>query len=63
MRKFAAILGIQYRELPDGAFNLSRVITLPDREGRVAAKASTLGEADPAFVKLVKKTKRVLRFV
>ena len=58
VRKLAAMLGIQYRELPSGEFNHSSVIILLDAEGRIAGRTTTLGEADPAFVKLVKKTKR-----
>ena len=57
VRKLAAILGIQYRELPSGEFNHSSLIILLDAEGRVVGKTSTLGEADPAFVKLVKNLK------
>ena len=57
VRKLAAILGIQYRELPSGEFNHSSVIILLDAEGRVVGKTTTLGEADPAFVKLVRKSK------
>ena len=56
VRKLAAMLGIQYRELPSGEFNHSSVIILLDAEGRIVGKTSKLGEADPAFVKLVKKT-------
>lgn len=57
VRKLAAMLGIQYRELPSGEFNHSSVITLLDAEGRVVGKTATLGEADPAFVKLAKSIK------
>ena len=57
VRKLAAMLGIQYRELPSGEFNHSSVIVLLDAEGRVVGKTSTLGEADPAFVKLVRNLK------
>ena len=57
VRKLAAMLGIQYRQLPSGEFNHSSAIILLDAEGRVVGKTSTLGEADPAFVKLVQKTK------
>ena len=57
VRKLAAMLGIQYRELPSGEFNHSSVIILLDAEGRVVGKTTTLGEADPAFVKLVRKSK------
>ena len=57
VRKLAAILGIQYRELPSGEFNHASVIILLDAEGRIVGKTSMIGEADPAFVKLVKKLK------
>ena len=57
VRKLAATLGIQYRELPSGEFNHASVIILLDAEGRIVGKTSTIGEADPAFVKLVKKLK------
>ena len=57
VRKLAAMLGIQYRELPSGEFNHSSVIILLDAEGRVIGKTSVLGEADPAFVKLVRNLK------
>ncbi len=57
VRKLAAMLGIQYRELPSGEFNHSSVIILLDAEGRVAGKTSMLGEADPAFVKLARQLK------
>ena len=57
VRKLAAMLGIQYRELPSGEFNHSSVIILLDAEGRVVGKTATLGEADPAFVRLVKNLK------
>ncbi len=58
VRKLSAALGIQYRELPSGEFNHSSVIILLDAEGRVAGKTSTLGEADPVFVKLVQNLKK-----
>ena len=57
VRKFAAMLGIQYRELPSGEFNHTSVIILLDAEGRIVGKTATLGEADPAFVKLAKSLK------
>ena len=57
VRKLAAALGIQYRELPSGEFNHSTVIILLDAEGRITGKTSMLGDADPAFVALAKKVK------
>ncbi len=55
-RKLAAALGIQYRELPNGDFNHTSVLVLLDAEGRIVGKTTTIGTADPAFVKLVKAT-------
>ena len=52
-RKIAALLGIQYRKLADGEFNHSTIVTLLDREGRIAAKTGKLGPADAALVKRV----------
>jgi protein SCO1/2 len=56
VRKFAAVLGIQYRQLPSGDFNHTTAMILIDREGRIAARTEKLGDTDPAFVKLVKAT-------
>jgi protein SCO1/2 len=53
-RKIAALLGIQYRKLSDGEFNHSTIVTLLDRDGRIAAKTGKLGPADPAFVKHIR---------
>ena len=54
VRKLAAVLGIQYRALPDGEFNHTTALILIDADGRIAARTAKLGDADPAFVKLVK---------
>lgn len=54
VRKLAAVLGIQYRALPDGEFNHTTALILIDAEGRIAGRTAKLGDADPAFVKLVK---------
>ena len=35
VRRMAAVLGIQYRQMPDGEFNHSSTILLLDREGRI----------------------------
>lgn len=50
VRQIAAVLGVQYRRLPSGAFNHSSVILLVDKDGRIAARTGKLGEVDPAFV-------------
>jgi protein SCO1/2 len=53
VRKLAATLGIQYRQLPNGDFNHSTPLILLDGDGRIAGKTAKLAEADPEFVKLV----------
>ena len=50
-RKFAALLGVQYRRLASGEFNHSSTIELLDGEGRIAARTGTLGAVDPALLK------------
>jgi protein SCO1/2 len=54
VRKLAAVLDIQYRALANGDFNHSTTLVLLDADGRVVARTSELGRADPAFVKAVK---------
>lgn len=53
-RKLAAVLGMQYRALPNGDFNHSSNLILLDANGRVAARTAQLGSVDPAFVKQIK---------
>ncbi len=56
LRKLAAVLDVQYRELDDGEFNHSSVITLLDPQGRVLARSSNLGgEPDAGFVETLRK--------
>lgn len=57
-RKLAAVLGIQYRVLPSGDFNHTTALILVDADGRILGRTSRLGNADPAFVKLVKASLR-----
>jgi protein SCO1/2 len=54
LRKLAAVLGVQYRALANGDFNHTSSLILVDSDGRIAGRTSRLGDADPAFVKLVK---------
>ena len=56
VRKLAAILGIQYRQVDDGEFNHSSVLILLDAEGRIAARSETMGKIDPEFVAAIKAT-------
>jgi protein SCO1/2 len=55
VRKLAAILGIQYRQLDDGDFNHTSVLILLDAEGRIVARSETMGKTDPAFVDAVRR--------
>lgn len=54
VRKLAAVLGIQYRQLASGDFNHTTALILLDGEGRIAGRTEKLGDTDTAFVKLVK---------
>jgi protein SCO1/2 len=56
VRKLAAVLGIQYRQLEDGEFNHSSALILLDAEGRIAARTERIGTTDPAFVDAIRKT-------
>jgi protein SCO1 len=53
-RKIAAALNIQYRRLSDGEYNHSTIISLLDREGRIAARTGKLGTVDTGLVKAVR---------
>lgn len=50
VRKLAAALGIQYRQLPDGGFNHATVITLLAPDGRVLARTSNPSAPEESFV-------------
>jgi protein SCO1/2 len=54
-RALAALLGVQYRKLPDGDFNHSSTLLLLDRDGRIVARTSIIGRTDPEFVAAVRK--------
>ncbi|HEX3122228.1 MAG TPA: SCO family protein [Rhodanobacteraceae bacterium] len=47
VRKLAAALGVQYREISPGEFNHSAVISVLDKQGRNLAHSSRIGELDP----------------
>jgi protein SCO1/2 len=51
VRRLAAALNIQYRQLPDGEFSHSTVITLLDAQGRIVRQTSSLLRLDPDFQK------------
>jgi protein SCO1/2 len=50
VRTLAALLNVQYRELPDGEFSHSTVIALLSPAGEIEARTSLLGAADEALV-------------
>lgn len=56
VRQLAALLGLQYRQLPDRDFNHSSELILLDRDGRIVARSSIIGRLDPDFVAAVRKT-------
>ena len=47
-RRIAALLGLHYRQLPDGSYDHSQVLALTDSQGRVVASTSKL-IGDPEF--------------
>ena len=53
VRRIAAVLGIQYRQLQNHEFSHSSVLVLLDADGRIAARTEKLGEADLDFVAAV----------
>src|SRR5690606_23075047 len=50
VRKIAALLRTQYRQLPDGNFNHSNLISLLSPEGEILLQSSVLGKVDQALV-------------
>lgn len=55
VRTLAALLNIQYRQLPSGEFNHSAVITLLSPKGEILATTSSLGHADPGLIAQLRK--------
>ena len=54
VRRLAAALNIQYRQLPDGEFSHSTIITLLDRQGRIQRQTSSLMRLDADFTTALK---------
>jgi protein SCO1 len=54
VRAIAAALGIRYRQLPDGSFSHSSLITLLDRDGVPVARTQELAAEDAGFVERLK---------
>ncbi|HEY8585627.1 MAG TPA: SCO family protein [Rhodanobacter sp.] len=53
VRQLSGLLGLQYRQLPDGEFNHSSELILLDADGRIAARTTVIGKLDPDFVTAV----------
>jgi protein SCO1/2 len=51
VRDIAALLDLQYRRLPSGEFNHSTVIALLSPGGKIEARSTQLGRADPELLK------------
>ena len=49
VRAIAAALGIRYRQLPDGSFSHSSLLTLLDADGVPTARSQVLAAEDPGF--------------
>jgi protein SCO1 len=50
VRDIAALLDVQYRQLPSGEFSHAAVITLLSPDGEIEARSMKLGTADPALL-------------
>ena len=50
VRTIAALLNVQYRQLPGGEFNHSTIITLLSPQGVIQTSSTKLGTPDPALV-------------
>lgn len=53
VRKIAAVLNIRYRQLDNGEFNHSTVISLLDQEGVIQARTSKLPGIDIDFLNMI----------
>lgn len=60
VRGIAGVLGVRYRELPDGEFNHSSALLLLDAEGRVITRTEQMGSRlDPEFMAQVRRSLQV----
>lgn len=51
VRRIAAALNIQYRQLPNGEFSHSTIISVLAPDGRILAQSAELGSADPEVLR------------
>lgn len=56
VRRLAAVLGIQYKQLENREFSHSSALVLLDAQGRIVARSSKLGEVDADFVAAIRRT-------
>jgi len=54
VRKIAAVLRVKYRQLPDGEFSHTSVLTLVDDEGLVRAQSAKIPGIDDAFFQAIR---------
>jgi len=55
VRRLAAVLGIQYKQIENRDFSHSSALVLLDADGRIVARSDRLGAADPEFVAAVER--------
>lgn len=55
VRRLAAVLGIQYKQIENKDFSHSSALVLLDADGRIVTRTDRLGAADPEFVAAVKR--------
>jgi protein SCO1/2 len=53
VRRIAAALNIQYRQLPDGQFSHATIISALDAQGKILAQSEELGHADPELLRAI----------
>lgn len=53
VRRIAAALNVQYRQLPDGQFSHSTIISVLDEHGKILEQSAELGHADPEVLRAI----------
>jgi protein SCO1/2 len=53
VRRIAAALNIQYRQLPNGEFSHSTIISALNVDGNIAVQSAELGRADLTLLKAI----------
>ena len=53
VRRIAAALSIQYRQLPNGEFSHSTIISVLDPAGKILVQSAELGSADPEILRVL----------